>query len=301
MDTDTTNLVVADDTAAATVPDDNGVAAEAQVEEQQFDENGEPIEAAVEEEEVDFDDLKLRVPKDAAQKVRDALLRQADYTRKTQELAEQRKAIETERSTFQQASQQEIAAQAQVFAIDQALADYANVNWANEMQAARQAYDQDRLDMLQTEFARYTQLKDQRGQAAQTYQSLAHQRVSTAQQETAKRMEEGRAAVAAEIRDWDAVAPKVMEAGIRHYRFTAEELNSFADPRFAIVLNDARQWREHTEKTKAATRHTTAQQAAPAAKAGGGNAIPPGKLDDRLSAEEWMRRRNADVAKKNGR
>ena len=185
-------------------------------------------------------------------------------------------------------------------AMDRQIAGYASVDWAGEMQAARQNGDQDRLILIQTEFARYTQLKDQRGTAAAQYQSLAGQRISNAQQEAARRMEEGRAAVAAEIEDWDEIAPKVMEAGISHYRFTADELNSFADPRFAIVLNDARQWRDHLDKTKAAARHEAAQQATPAARTSG-SGIPPGKLDDRLSAEEWMRRRNEQVAKRGGR
>jgi len=299
MDSETTSLAGGEE--AEILSAENGVAAEA--EEQQLEQSGDgegPGEAEAEQEEVEYDGLKLRVPKDAAQKVRDALLRQADYTRKTQELAEQRRAFEAERGAVQQASKQEIAAQAEMVAIDRQIAGYANVDWAGEMQAVRQNGDQDRLILIQTELARYTQFKDQRGTAAQKYASLAQQRISNAQQEAARRMEEGRAAVAAQIEGWDEIAPRVMEAGISHYRFTADELNSFADPRFAIVLNDARQWRDHLDKTKAATRHAAAQQATPAARTSG-SGIPPGKLDDRLSAEEWMRRRNAEVAKRGGR
>jgi hypothetical protein len=299
LDTDTTNLVDGGDTSTETLTNDTGVVADDQVTDtQQFDENGDPIAQAIEEEEVDFDDLKLKVPKDHAQKVREALLRQADYTRKTQEVAEMRKAVEAERQSIHQSSQQEIAAAATVVSIDQQLAEYANIDWAREMQAARQNYDQDRLDLLQTEFARFTQLKDQRGQAAQNYTQAVQKRLSDAQQDTAKRMEEARTAIAKEITNWDEVGPKVMEAAVKHYRFTADELNALDDPRHAIVLNDARQWREHLAKTKAAERHTQAQQAAPAAKASGGSAVPANKLDDRLSTEEWMRRRDEQDRKR---
>src|SRR6476646_10025915 len=120
MDTETTNPVGGEDTASATLGEDTGVGAEGQTDDQQFDDDGNPIAQPEEEEEVELDDLKLKVPKTAAEKLKalqEGNLRQADYTRKTQELAEQRKAFETERQTVQQASQAEIDALANVRAI----------------------------------------------------------------------------------------------------------------------------------------------------------------------------------------
>ena len=73
----------------ATLEQDNGDA----VPEPELDENGEPIEVEEEAEEVDFEGKKYLVAKE----LKDALLRQSDYTRKTQEVAETRKQIEAER------------------------------------------------------------------------------------------------------------------------------------------------------------------------------------------------------------
>ena len=129
----TTSLVEGADTALAVDTSEAGVGSDGLGTEtgQQFDDDGNPIEdqAAPEDdrEEVDFEGRKYTV----ARALKDALLRQADYTRKTQELADGRKAFEAERATFQQASQAEIAARAQVVAIDQSLSQYRNVDWDN--------------------------------------------------------------------------------------------------------------------------------------------------------------------------
>jgi hypothetical protein len=67
--------------------------------------------------EVEYEGEKVKVPA----KVKDALLRQADYTRKTQEVAETRKAIEAERQAMQfqmQFSQVSFAKQAELQNID---------------------------------------------------------------------------------------------------------------------------------------------------------------------------------------
>ena len=77
MDSETTTNPVEVEIGAAATSDP---AQEVDPIELQLEEGGEPI-AALEEEEVEYDGLKLKVPKDQAQKVRDALLRQADYTR----------------------------------------------------------------------------------------------------------------------------------------------------------------------------------------------------------------------------
>ena len=51
-------------------------------------------------------DAKLKLPDGSVVSADKAVLMQADYTRKTQELAEQRKAFETEQSSFQEQKQQ---------------------------------------------------------------------------------------------------------------------------------------------------------------------------------------------------
>lgn len=267
---------------------------EQQAEEGELDEFGEPIAREPEDEEIDLDDLKLKVPKDQAQKVREALLRQADYTRKTQALAESQKALEAERASVQQASQAEIGALAQVSAIDQQLAQYQRVDWT--------AWENEDPFAAQSGWREYQQLKDARGQAAGQYSHLVQQRTLQAKQEADKRLEAGRAQLAREIKGWsDDLGAQLLDTGVKQYGFERGEIEeSFDDPRLIKVLHDAHQFHLLNKKTKQAQSHEAAQTAKPAAKAGGGSAPAQG-LDDRLTAEEWTRRREAQLRKRAGR
>jgi hypothetical protein len=296
MDTDTTNLVGGDDTASATVADDMGVEADGTTnDETLFDDDGNPIAPAEEEEEVDLGDLKLRVPKTAAEKLKELQegnLRQADYTRKTQEVADLRKAVEAERETIHQASEAEIGALATVRAIDERLAQYANADWAR--------WEQDDFMAAQTGWREFSQLKDARQAAAAQYGTLRTQRESVQQQETAKLVEKARAELAAdpEIKWSPQKAAEMLSGAKAHYKLDQSEVDDgFRDARLVRILHDALQWRAHQAKSNKAQNHVSAQQVKPAAKVGGGSAPPQG-LDDRLSADEWVKRRNQQVRKR---
>jgi hypothetical protein len=89
-----------------------------------------PPEEADEEDELDG--VKLRGKKDALERFKAERLMQADYTRKTQEVAETRRALEARETQFQEsakAHQAHIREVAQVVAIDDRLAQFAQVNW----------------------------------------------------------------------------------------------------------------------------------------------------------------------------
>ncbi|HJP69560.1 MAG TPA: hypothetical protein VJ846_11715, partial [Sphingomicrobium sp.] len=57
------------------------------------------------------------------------LMMQADYTRKTQELAEARRAFEAERGAIHHATQTERAAEANLAMIDQQIGHYSTIDW----------------------------------------------------------------------------------------------------------------------------------------------------------------------------
>ena len=89
--------------------------------------DGEPPEPELVE--VEYEGKKHKVPPE----LKDALLRTADYTRKTQEVAEQRKAVEAKQVEANQAfqtSQEVIEARAHIHHVDSQLKQYENVNWA---------------------------------------------------------------------------------------------------------------------------------------------------------------------------
>lgn len=297
MSTDPTTLVGGEDTAAATLDPDTEVETQTtdEVLEPELDEDGNPIEDP--DEEVDLDDLKLKVPKDQAQKVREALLRQADYTRKTQELAEQRKTFESERQNISQATQQELAVFAQASNLGQQLAAFQRVDW-NAWNAQAQAnFDYDEQAKIQAAWMNYQQLKDGHAQALGTLQQLQSQRVSAAQQETAKRVEEGRAELAKDI-GWNDDTKAKLTGYALGKGLSRDDLGDLeGTPAAAKILHDAYQWSEHQKKTQAAKRHETAQQVQPAATVSATRA-PPSGLDDRLSQDEWLKRRNKQAQKR---
>jgi hypothetical protein len=200
------------------------------------------------EEEGEFEELEIngelyQVPKE----LKDGYLRQQDYTRKTQEVAaersaldEQRKAIEAERQAFVQqvqAQQQNFQLYAQVAAIDSQIAQYQNMDW-------QQLIDNDPVEAMKLDRA-FRELREQRNnavqQAIQAQQQIDYQR----QQEFMQLVERGKAELQKKIPDWSQEKGQMLsEFAQQTYGFTAEEMKYVVDPRHVEVLNDAAQWRQ---------------------------------------------------------
>jgi hypothetical protein len=283
---DATNPIGGDDTALATVAGAPEVDAESR--EIEIDDQGNPIAEPEDDdsEEVDFDGEKYKVPK----ALKDAFLRQADYTRKTQEVAEARKAFEAERQTFHQAGAAELQARAQLVAIDQQIAHFQRIDW--------DTWEQQDPFEAQKGWRQFQQLQNGRGQAAGQIAQLAQHRQVQTQQETARRLDEGRTVLARDIKGWSPqLAETLLDHGVRQYGFKRGEIEEFSDPRMVKVLHDAFQYRQLDRKNQQARSHADAQQAQPAAKVTRASA-PASGLDDRLTIDEWTRRRNEQVRKR---
>lgn len=300
MSTDATNPVGGEDTVEETTLDPGTEVETPEVEndEPELDDDGNPIEP--EDEEVDLDDLKLKVPKDQAQKVREAMLRQADYTRKTQELAEQRKAFETERQNVVQATNEELNAFAQASNLGQRLAAFQQINWNAWTQQAQANFDYDEQAKIQAAWMEFQQVKDAHAQAIGTLRTLQDQRVSAAQQETAKRVEEGRADLVKNDGWTEELKAKLTDYALTR-GLSRDDLGDLeATPAAARILMDAYEGYQARQQKQAANRHVQAQQAQPAATVSTRRA-PPSGLDDRLSIEEWTRRREEQLRKRAAR
>lgn len=297
-DDDATNLVDGDDTDTSTEADDTGV----DNENEQFDENGELIVPPEEDEEVDLDGLKLKVPKTEAQKVKDAFLRQADYTRKTQEVAKEREALAAERNQFHQSTQAEITALAQVRAIDGQLADYSRIDWQawNEQaaQSAAQGNPQEQA-RVNAAWMEYQQLKDGRANAANQFVGLRQQRTLGAQQEIAKRVQETSATLAKEIPDWSPdLEAKLTTYGKQTFGFSDDEIADIKiDPRIAKVLHAAFKGSQGAQTTAKVASIQKQQQVKPAETVTGKSA-PVAPLSDKAPTDAWMKARNKQVAAK---
>lgn len=236
-------------------------------------------------EEVEYEGNKYKVPKAIAP----ALLRQADYTKKTQEVAELRRATETEKvriaeeaKAFQEDRQEHV----QAYALWQQLEQFKNVNW--------QQLDQEDPLQAQQLFRQYTLLRDAHRDVVGKLQSKQQQRKSVADAEMAKLRDQTRAHLAKAIPNWSPKAEQELTEYAVKSGYKAEEVKAAldSDARPFTFLHKAMLWDQHVEKTrKAATQTAPAEPVKPV---GQNRSVPQG-LHDNLSVGEWMKRREAQL------
>lgn len=257
----------------------------------ELDDDGNPIEEPEEPEEesdpnledVEIDGKTYKVPKDAA-------FRQADYTRKTMELAEQRKTVEATIDRLTTVSKEETEALSKVAVLDAKLAQFEDIDW--------QAWDQQ--NPIEANNARWqlTELQRQRDGAANGYAEAQRKTQLEAQQERAKRLQQGVEVLQKNIPGWNQdKAAAILDFGVKTYGFDPEELRTIDNPLAILVLHDAMEGRTAKAQaaTKAKAKATIEKQQAikPAASLKGASPVAVKGLDDRLSTDEWIRRRMA--------
>lgn len=249
----------------------------------------EPEEEPEEElDETEYEGKKYKVPKE----IKDALLRQADYTRKTQELAEIRKAAELERQSIVSAKEADEAAdelKADLRTVDKALKSFENVDWAkfaSDNPAQAQAY------MLQ-----YQQLQMQRQQLAAGLEQHANTAKAHREQARSAALAQAKADLLQAMPDFNhELAAKITESTVSAYGYTPEELALIDDPRQIRILRDAMMWRESQAKLKTATKPATAQPVKtvkPSSK--------PIVNPEKMTTAEWMEYERNRVKSRNKR
>ena len=194
--------------------------------------------------------LKLKINGEELEKPLDEVIALAqqglDYTKKTQEVAEQRKALEeyaqtvkVQEETFMQQVQLQnalIGDVAELTAVDKQLAQFNDVNW-------QELSDNDFVE-AQKLFFTFNQLQQKRSTLATELEAKAQQ----VQQNQAKRMQEqierGKEILAKEIPNWSRETTQELITIGKDYGFTDDELGTIIDPRHVKVLHDAMQWRK---------------------------------------------------------
>lgn len=265
------------------VPDTDEVAVEGQ-------------EAPAEElEEVEHDGKSYKIPKP----LKGALLMQADYTRKTQEVAEQRRQHEERVKAFeagQRIHAEHLSDFARVVAYNDAIAQFEKADWPQIRANNPQLYN----DL----WFQYQQTKESRDKAVLALQRSVAERNSNAQRESATRIEEARAALARDITDWSPdLAGKLNQFAVS-LGFTPEEVGQVTDPRIVKLLHAAWAGNQAKLTQAAAKKAASVESAKPLSTVGGAS---PGKVkatetaSDKLSTDEWLRRRNSEIKQKRGR
>ena len=205
-------------------------------------------------EEQTLETVKLKVNGEEIEKPLDevvALAQQGlDYTKKTQEVAEQRKQLETFEQQLKMQEQQ-FAEQAQlnnlliedvakITALDQQLSQYANVDW-------QKLTDSDFVE-AQKHYMAYNQLQQNRNNAVSQFEAKRQNALAKHQESLAERIRKGKEVLAKEIPNWSPETTQAVVTTGKEYGFTDDELNAIVDPRHVKVLHDAMQWRKSQNK-----------------------------------------------------
>lgn len=139
--------------------------------------------AAIEEEleEVDWNGKTFKAPKG----VKDGILMQADYTKKTQAVSEQTKALEARRVEIDQqaaATEEELRDRAVLLGVNAQIDQYKDVDWATLARTDPVGYNEHR--------ARYEQLKEAAAETAKSLEAKQAERTQNAERDLANRVEE---------------------------------------------------------------------------------------------------------------
>lgn len=274
---------------------------EQEVAEQPLDEALEPVEGeegedtAPEEdlEEFDWNGKKIVGPKG----LKDGVLMQADYTRKTQEVAETKRQLEERAKHIEQqsqASEEEMTARAAIISIDADLKSYENVDW--------DAWEAQDLFAAQAGFRKFQQLKEARGQVTGFLGEKQKARTEQTQQETAKRLQETRRFAETQIKGWtpdmDAKITEFALDKLKNHGVSWDTLKATYNPGIYEILYLAHIGNAALQKQSVAPKPTGQPAPQPLTKITARANPPPTGLDDRLSMEEWTKRRNAQLAKR---
>lgn len=217
---------------AATAPDEESTEAEPTDEGEEDDG-----------EEVEFEGVQYRLPKP----LKEALLRQKDYTQKTQEAAAVRKAAEEQQQRLQ-ATEQARAAQfekaVEAHALERQLKLYEALDWAALI-------DQDPLQAQKLDLA-HRQLREQHWKVSQEMQAIVQQVQQKTVEERQQTLAKAQEQLAKEIKGWGPeLAASITTTG-KSYGFGDQELAQVADPRMVKVLHDAFKWQQ-LQQTKTLT------------------------------------------------
>jgi hypothetical protein len=293
---DTTNLIAEAPEAEAAEVDKNEALADEFADE--ADTDGEGLE---DDEELDIDGDPIRVPKTLAEKLKARMMMQADYTQKTQALAEQRKALEVERQATQweaETKQQLFQEEAQLLTVRQRLEQFQGVNWA-----ALAQQDMQQHAVMQAE---YTQLKDFHDRLSGHVEGRRSELNSKVEHERAISLERAVQHLNSPKPDigWDGKFDADKRANLTKFGmelgFTNEELSNTSHPLMIQTLNLARIGYETLRKQNASLKQA-APQAKPVPTVATGKTRTGPSNPDKLSTEEWLKWRESSLAKQRQR
>lgn len=231
--------------------------------------------------EVEYEGDKVKVP----EKIKDALMRQSDYTKKTMSLAEERQAFEAEAAKAKEtwASDEKAFNQTvELRQIEQQLEQAKQIDWdaweqANPTQAQRGLFELQQLQKRQGDIT--TELTEYRT-SQETAQTEARTQARQAALDTA----------AKEIPNWSDDRRTQLETLGVELGVPKEVAGSIDEAWAYRLLHFASIGKEAVSKQKAAAKMSAAQAGEPIGKISGKSAAPK-KSPEKMSDEEWYANR----------
>jgi len=228
--------------------------------------------------------------------LKDKFLMQQDYTRKTQTLAEERRQFEQANKDFQaqqQALQSHVGEVSKLVNLDEQMAWYDKVDWI-----ALNRQDPVKCQELQLQRG---MLERSRNELGQKLANEWQQRVTQEQQEIAKRYEHGLAVITKSIPDWSQeYADKLTDYAIKAYGASKEQLREvqLIHPGLVVVLDKAMKLDQLIAKQRAAAGKPPPPEPVPVTTVGSRSAPASSAPRDSDDIDTWMRKRNAQIARR---
>ena len=230
--------------------------------------------------EVDYNDTKYNVPEE----LKDAFMRNKDYTQKTQTLADERRALETHQAEFQQAmqlQQSNLEGYAQLASMSQQLQQYEGVDW--------QAFTAEAPEEANQAYIAFNELQRKAGALQNTLQQQQSEALQQQNAIRARQIEQGKAELARDIPDWSAdLAEQLVDYGIKNGG-DERSIRAVTEPWMIKTLRKAMLYDKSLEN---ATKPEPVK-VKPVSKVRGKATAT--KNPDKMSTEEWLKWRNKQV------
>jgi hypothetical protein len=236
---------------------------------------------------VEYDGETYKVPP----ALKDAVMRQADYTRKSQEVAAKVRELEAQTESFNRQRELQEATREQsleLAKVDDYLAAFSQVNWEQLMQEDPQEFQ--RLDWNRRK------LVEQRQHIASQIAQAEQEAFQKQREDYAKRKEQALQQVSRAIPGWNReTAEKLKEYGLQA-GFSEARLKTLVDPTDIVTLDKARRWdelqaaRKQTKKPKAEVKDPPTPLKTKSA--------PAKKPMAKMSQKEWLRERERQLERK---
>lgn len=233
-------------------------------------------------EEFEWEGKQVKGPKG----LRDGLLRQADYTRKTQEVAAKARELEErEQRIAQQAqvSEEELQHRATLHHVNSQLEQYANVNW--------QQLEQEDPLAAQQHWRYYQQLKDAKQETSSKITEAEQKRTQDAERDFATRVEQTLTYAREKIPGWTPDTHQKVVKFVESQNLPISTVKQFWGPQLYEILHAAMIGK--SAMSKATAPKPQAQQPAPLRTVGAKSSPPTRKSLAEMDMDEYVAARQA--------